>query len=241
MSEAAVSRRANLSSPQHSYARLAGLMFLLVLAFDIAGVIVGFFVAGDGDFADRAHRIVASETLYRLSLMLGLAGALSTVPLAIGLYVTVKPIDPNLAVIGLAFRALEAAIGAVAIVGSFSAHEVYRAGAGESAYNAAQLGVLQQLAESGAGTSVAAIFFCIGSTVFFYLLSRSAYIPRLLSLWGVFSSLVYLAYWWFGLVVPDYPGAVIIAASLPILVAEVSTGLWLLIKGIKTSPTADYQ
>jgi len=225
-------------SSQRQYARLAGLMFLLVLAFDIAGVIVGFFVAGDGDFADRARRIVASETLYRLSLMLGLAGALSTVPLAIGLYVTLKPIDPNLAVIGLAFRALEAAIGAVAIVGSFSALELYRAGAGESAFNAAQLGVLQQLAESGAGTSVAAIFFCIGSTVFFYLLSRSAYIPRLLSLWGVFSSLVYLAYWWFGLIVPDYPGAIVIAASLPILVAEVSTGLWLLIQGIKTPPTA---
>ena len=223
---------------QRAYARLAGLMYLLVLAFDIAGVIVGYFVAGDGDFADQARRIIASETIYRFSLMLGLAGALATVPLAVGLYVTVKPLDPNLATMGLVFRALEAAIGAVAIVGSFSALELYRAGAGPSPFDAGQLGALRQLAESGAGTSVAAIFFCVGSTVFFYLLSRSAYIPRLLSLLGLYSSLVYLAYWSFGLVVPDYPGAVTIAASLPILVAEVSAGLWLLTRGIKTPATA---
>ena len=227
-------------SSQRAYARLAGLMYLLVLAFDITGLIIGAFVAGDGDFAAQAHRIVASETLYRFSLMLGLAGALSTVLLAVGLYVTVKPLDPNLATIGLVFRALEAAIGAVAIVGSFSALELYRAGMGQSPFNAAQLGALQQLAESGAGTSVAAVFFCVGSTVFFYLLSRSAYIPRLLSLWGLYSSLLYLVYWAFGLVVPDYPGAITIAASLPILVAEVSTGLWLLTRGIKTPATADY-
>jgi hypothetical protein len=56
---------------------------------------------------------------------------------------------------------------------------------------------------------------------------------------SVFSSLVYLAYWAFGLVVPDYPGAVTIVASLPILVAEVSTGLWLLTRGIKIPLTAD--
>ena len=116
--------------------------------------------------------------------------------------------------------------------------ELYRAGAGPSPFDAGQLGALRQLAESGAGTSVAAIFFCVGSTVFFYLLSRSAYIPRLLSLLGLYSSLVYLAYWSFGLVVPDYPGAVTIAASLPILVAEVSAGLWLLTRGIKTPATA---
>jgi len=226
-------------SSQRGYARLAGLMYLLVLAFDIAGLIVGFFVAGDGDFADRAHRIIAAETLYRFSMMLGLAGALSTVPLAVGLYVTVRPVDPNLATIGLVFRALEAAIGAFAVAGSFSGLELYRAAAGTSPFDIAQLGALHQLAGAGAATGVAAISFSLGSTIFFYLFSRSDYIPRVLSLWGVFSSLVYLAYWVFGLVIPDYPGAVTIVASLPILVAEVSTGLWLLTRGIKTPLTAD--
>jgi Domain of unknown function (DUF4386) len=225
-------------SSQRAYARLAGLMYLLVLAFDISGLIVGFFVAGDGDFAAQAHRIISLETLYRFSLTLALAGAVSTVLLAVGLYVTVKPLDPNLATMVLVFRVSEAAIGAVAIVGSFSALQLYRAGVGTGPFDAAQLGALQHLAESGAGTAVAAIFFCLGSTIFFYLLSRSTYIPRALSLWGLFSSLLYLAYWWFGLVVPDYPGAVTIVASLPILVAEVSTGLWLLIRGIKTPAVA---
>jgi uncharacterized protein DUF4386 len=224
---------------QNAYARLAGLMYLLVLTFDIAGLIVGFLVAGDGDFAARAQRIMAAESVYRFSLVLGLAGALATVPLAVGLYVTLKPLDPNLAAMGLVFRSLEAAIGAVAIVGSFAALDLYRAGVRKSPFDAGQLAALQQLAESGAGTSVAAVFFCVGSAIFFYLFSRSAYIPRLLSRWGLFSSLVYLAYWAFDFVVPDYPGAVTIGASLPILVAEVSTGIWLLTRGIRTPVHAD--
>jgi len=210
-------------------------MFLLVLVFDIAGLAVGSTIAGSGDLGAQAHRIVDWEPLYRFGLVLGLVGALGTVPLAVGLYVTVTSVDPNLAVMALVFRAVEAAIGGVAIVGSFSRLDLYRA----EALDAAQRGLLAQVVDPSAGTSVAAIFFCLGSTIFFYVLSRSRYIPRLMSLWGVFASLVYFLYWLIGLVVPDYPGAVIIAASLPILVAEVSTGLWLLIRGIKTPVTAD--
>ena len=217
-------------STQSAYARLAGLMYLLVLAFDIAGLAVGSTVAGSGDLASQAHRIIDSESAYRFGLALGLAGALCTVPLAIGLFVTVRPVDPNLAVMGLVFRSAEAAIGAVAIAGSFAALDVYRSGA----FNATQLEVLRQAADPSAATSVSAIFFCAGSTIFFYVLSRSAYIPRLMSLWGVFASLVYFAYWLSALVVTDYPAALIVVASVPILVAEVSTGLWLLIMGVRT-------
>jgi hypothetical protein len=203
-------------------------MYLLVLVFDIAGLTVGSTVAGPGDIAARAHRIVDFETVYRFGLALGLLGTLCTVPLAVGLYVTVKPVDPNLAVMGLVFRAAEAGIGAVAIVGSFAALDVYRSGG----LGASQLQLLRDVADPSAGTSVSAIFFCVGSTIFFYVLSRSSYIPRLMSLLGVFASLVYLAYWLSSLVVTEYPAGLIIGASLPILVAEVSTGLWLLIRGI---------
>jgi hypothetical protein len=129
---------------------------------------------------------------------------------------------------GLVFRAAEAGIGAVAIVGSFAALDVYRSGG----LGASQLQLLRDVADPSAGTSVSAIFFCVGSTIFFYVLSRSSYIPRLMSLLGVFASLVYLAYWLSSLVVTEYPAGLIIGASLPILVAEVSTGLWLLIRGI---------
>jgi hypothetical protein len=42
---------------------------------------------------------MASETLYRLGLCCSLVGRLSTILLAIGLYVAVKPVDGNLALL----------------------------------------------------------------------------------------------------------------------------------------------
>ena len=208
---------------QQAYARLAGLSYLLVLAVDIAGLVITSSIAGDGDFAAAARNVVASETLYRVGLCLALVGSLLTIPLAIGLFVTLRPVDPSLATMGLVFRSAEAAIGGVGLVGSFAALEAYLAGS-QTAFDSQSLGNASQ---------VAAIFFSTGSTIFFWIFLKSRYLPRLLPAWGVFASALYLAYWIASLLAPDLPGAVTIAASLPILVAEVTTGLWLLIAGVR--------
>lgn len=218
---------------QLSYARLAGLMYLVVLAFDIAGLVIGAGVTGGAGFADAAQRVAASETLFRISLVLALGGSMSTVLLAIGLYVTVRPIDGNLALTALLFRSAEAAIGGMAIVGAFSGLQIYLQAGRAGAFDAAQLGALASLTSPGEGTAVPALLFCVGSTIFFYLFLRSTYIPKLLSGLGVFASVLYAAYWLLVLVVPSYPAAITVVASIPALVAEVSTGLWLLIRGVK--------
>jgi hypothetical protein len=53
---------------------------------------------------------MGSELLYRIGLSSLLIGSLSTVFLAMGLYVAVKPIDKNLALLALLFRLVEATI-----------------------------------------------------------------------------------------------------------------------------------
>ena len=87
---------------------------------------------------------------------------------------------------------------------------------------------------AGASTEIAAIFFSVGSTIFFYVFLRSTYIPKVMSAWGIFASLCYAALWFTRLVVPESPALVVYLGSLPIPIAELSTGFWLLIKGIKT-------
>ena len=54
----------------------------------------------------------------------------------------------------------------------------------------------------------------------------------MLSGWGIFASLVYLAVWFVSLILPQDAATAIAYGSVPIFIAEVSTGLWLLIKGI---------
>jgi hypothetical protein len=213
---------------RQTYARMAGLFYLVVLIVDIAGLVITSSVEGSGGFAVVATHVSGSETLYRVGLCLALLGSLGTIPLAVGLYVTLRPADHGLATLGLVFRSAEAAIGGVGIVGSFAVLEAYLAGS-QAAFDAAPL---------GASSQIAAIFFCVGSTVFFFAFLRSGLLPRLLAAWGVFASALYLVYWFATLVAPGLPGAVTIIASLPILVAEVTTGFWLLIKGATTRQDA---
>jgi len=217
---------------QRAYARAAGLFYLLVLAFDIAGLVITSSIEGGGDFGQTARNIVASQGLYRLGLCLALTGTISTIPLAIGLYVTLKPVDGNLAMAALLFRTAEAAVGAVGIVGAFAVLQIYLEASHTVAFDAEQLRALIVVHPLGASTDIAAIFFSTGSTIFFYVFLKTQYIPRILSAWGVFASVLYLAIWFTGLVAPGAPGLVQVLGSVPILIAEVSTGLWLLIAGI---------
>ena len=217
---------------QRAYARFAGFMYLVVLVFDVVGVFIVSGIAGHGSFVDASHRIMASEELYRIGLACSLVGSLSTILLAVGLYIAVKPVDSNLALTALLFRVTEAATGAVGIIIGFAVLHIYLAANHANAFDAKQLGALADLFPGG--PEVSAIFFSLGSTIFFYLFLKSNYIPKIVSVWGIFASLVYATYWLVSLILPQYAsGTVTVLSSLPILVAELSTGFWLLILGIK--------
>jgi uncharacterized protein DUF4386 len=219
-------------SSQRSYVRFAGLMYLVVLLLDIAGGVITSGVGGSGTFFEVSHRIIASETLYRVGLGLALAGSMATILLAVGLYATLKPVDRNLTMMALLFRAAEGAIGAMGIVTAFSILQIQQAANHAGAFDSNQLSALANFS-SGPSTDVSAIFFTAGSTIFFYVFLKSGYIPRILSAWGIFASLVYMVVWFVDLILPNHPGLVLIVGSLPILVAEVATALWLLIVGIR--------
>lgn len=212
-------------------------MYLVVLAADIAGLVLGSVVAGSGTFDDRAQRIIASEGLYRVTLVCALVGSLSTILLATALYVTVRPVDGNLAVIALLFRVGESVVGAVGIATSFAVLQVSLAVRGASAFDTAQLAALASLLSASATGEIASVFFGLGSAMFFYLFWRSTYVPKWLSAWGIFASLLFAAVWSVGLIVPESSGLTVYG-SLPALIAELATAFWLLIKGIKTYPAS---
>jgi hypothetical protein len=224
---------------QSSYARFAGLMYFFTV-FDITGVVILSRISGSGTFIGTAHSIAASETLYRIGLLCGLLGTLSTVLLAIGLYVTLKPVDGNLAMTALLFRLAESVIGGVAIVFGFANLQIYLEANHASAFDAGQLGALSDLVSStsAVGINISVIFFSVGSTIFFYLFLKSAYIPRFLALWGVVGSLFCMAAFVGNLLLPQSSNALLGLGGLPIGIAEPALGLWLLIRGINTNTHA---
>jgi hypothetical protein len=223
---------------QRAYARFAGLMYLFT-AFDVAGVVIVSRISGSGSFIDTAHSIAAWETLYRIGLLCGLIGTLSTLLLAIGLYVTLKPVDGNLAMTALLFRLAETTIGGLVVVLAFTTLQINLAASHASAAAINQLSALADLASrtSGVATNVSVIFFSVGSTLFFYLFLKSRYLPRSLAIWGVLGSLFCLTAFVGNLVLTQSSELLLGIGGLPVGIAEPVVGLWLLIKGINTNRT----
>jgi hypothetical protein len=222
-------------SSQRAYARLAGFMYFFT-AFDVAGVVILSRISGSGSFLDTAHSIAAWETLYRIGVLFGLLGTLSTIVLAIGLYVTLKPVDGNLAMTALLFRLAEATIGGVVVVLAFATLQINLDANHSSAFDPNQLAALADLVghTSAVATNVSVVFFSVGSTIFFYLFLRSGYIPRWLARWGVVASLFCLAAFVGNLVLPQPSELLIGIGGLPIGIAEPVLGLWLVFRGIDT-------
>jgi hypothetical protein len=71
---------------------------------------------------------------------------------------------------------------------------------------------------------------------FAHLFLRSAYIPRVLALWGVLGSLFCMAAFVGNLLLAQPSDALLGIGGLPIGIAEPVLGLWLLIRGINTHP-----
>jgi hypothetical protein len=220
-----------------TYARFAGVMYFFT-AFDLTGVVIISRITGTGTFLATAHSIAASETLYRIGILLGLIGDLSTILLAIALYAILKPVDGILAMTALLFRLAESAIGGVVVVLGFADLQIYLDANSASALSANQLGVLADLMSrtSAAGTDVSVVCFSIGSAIFFYLFLRSGYIPRALALWGLLGSLLCTIAFSGSLLDPQSSDLLRGIGALPIGIAEPVVGLWLLIRGIRIAP-----
>lgn len=202
--------------------------------FDVTGVLIQSMLTGGGDFLATARSVAASEMLYRIGLLCGLVGTMSTILLAVALYAILKPVQPHLALTALLFRVAESVITVVVLVLGYATLQVYL----DAAHNSlapSQSATLADLISrtSAVGTDVSVVFFSVGSTLFFFLFRRSGYIPRLLAMWGLVGSLLCFAAFVTNLLLPQPSDALIGIGALPIGIAEPVVGFWLLTRGIK--------
>jgi Domain of unknown function (DUF4386) len=189
---------------QRGWARVAGVMYLVVLVVDITGMQMRSPVVGR-------------------SLVTG--GSLLAAVLALGLYFAVRPVQPALAATALCFRLLEATLGFTSSVVGFDGLQAKLSGfsVGEA---------IVRIAHWDNETQFAAFVFTIGSTIFFYLFLKSRYIPRALAWFGLLASVVAFGACLTHLVRPAVP-AMTMYPWIPMLAAEILTGLWLAIKSVK--------
>ena len=84
-------------SPLQGHARLAGLMYLVVMASFIAPYAMVSAIVVPGDFAQTARNVAASETLYRAALVIQALGCAAIIVLSGALYALLRHLNAPLA------------------------------------------------------------------------------------------------------------------------------------------------
>jgi uncharacterized protein DUF4386 len=227
-----------VTAEQRTYARIAGIMFLVHFIIEALGDYPTILARRGETFAQTARYIVEHEALWRAALLcVGLAW-ISVAVLAFALYVVVEPVHKRLAQLALILRLGGSFVGAASLMFRVAKAQAYSPSAA-ALFTTEQLRRLAAVTQQGANAGVytAWIFMGLGEAIFFALFLRARYLPRALAGFGVFTSILLVAVSLGSFAYPQYQ-ATLKALLLTSLLAELATALWLLIKGLHSETHA---
>jgi hypothetical protein len=166
-------RTANVS-PQ-LYARIAGVLYLINIGCGIFGEV---FVRGHlivpGNAVATAHNIMASEFLFRCSVVGDLIMHITDVPITLIFYVLLKPVSKNLALLAAMFSMLQTAVLCANKLNLVTVLLLLGGSGYLKAFDPNQLQVLASLslAQHDYGFGIGLIFFGVSCLVIGYLMLR---------------------------------------------------------------------
>ena len=225
------------TAAQIRYARIAGFVYLLLIVLFMGGQFMIGHVTGSGTFTERTAHIVAALPLYRSALVVQFLASVLTVLLAYSLYVALKSVDEHIARLALYFRLGEAFGGLTSFV-TFAALTLRTEPKFAQALGAIQIKALVDLTHAAdfASFNIGIVFFSFGSTLFYRLFLRTAYLPRALSAFGMFASALTFVVAITSLVMPAWGNALQVG-WIPIFIAEIATGILLMVRGARLAQT----
>jgi len=221
------------SSPM-LYARIAGLLYLIIIVFGISSEALirsGMIVPADA--AATAGNVMTSQGLFRTGFLADSLMFLCDVALGVLLYVLLKPVNRTIALMALLFRLTQTAVIALNLLNYYAALMVLNGVGYASAFEHAQLQSLSYLFLDlhGHGYDLGLILFGAHCIFLGYLIVKSLYLPKLLGVLMMAAAATYLVGSYTRFLAPH-----VMAAVSPIyvvaIVAEVALCLWLLVKGV---------
>jgi hypothetical protein len=217
--------------PRERLARITGGLYLaFVVALTLADRL-GFGVV-DTELAHQA--LTTDSSQFAAGLVFGLLSAFLFVMAAWGLYVLLRPVNRDLALLFLVLNAIGVAIQVASYIPLIFAMLSTDAAGLAEAFSLTQVESLQYLSFDLYRLSFVAaqLFFATWLFPLGYLVYKSGILPKFLGVLLLLDGFAVLLWFFQGILLPDYP-----AISYPGLalsfIAEVGLGLWLLVRGIK--------
>ena len=212
--------------------RIAGITFLFNLIVPTLGyVFIQSKLFVQENLFSTAQNIVNNEGLFRLGILLEVFLAIGLVALGYSLYVLLKRLNPYLAKFAFILKVVEASLMAVVTLFSFFALQLLINSSQISTLNENSINVFAGFifSQHGILNSVPMLFLGIEMVIFTVLLYKSAFVPKLISGFGILSFSLILVYVILSIILP---ASNLMLLTLPSFVFELVCGGWLLIRGI---------
>jgi hypothetical protein len=215
--------------------RIAGFLYLLLLAAPLRLVYIPGKLFVPGNSTATAGNIAAHEWLFRMGIVADLLTGTFVIFVTLALYRLFKDVDRNLA-------ALMVILGSLMVTPIFFLNTLNDAAALLLVRGADFLSVFDKpqrdalamlfLRLHHQGVVSNEIFWGLWLFPFGVLVYRSRFLPRILGVWLILNCFAYLAVSFTGLLFPRYE-ALVFNSSFPALLGELAIMLWLMIKGAK--------
>lgn len=230
-----------IGEPQRTAARVAGFVFPISFITVVAvnfGIFARLIVSGNP--TETAHNILANETLFRIGIAGTIVYCIGVVILLIALYVILKPVSQNLALLAAFGRLVHGLTWLLVALNLFTALRLLNGADYARAFGPDQLPTLAYVYLRGSDAYyIGLLFWGLGATVGSYLWFKSNYIPRALAAFGVIASAWCAACTLIFYIFPDFSNAVNLWwFDSPMVVFELALSFWLLFKGLRPSGIA---
>jgi hypothetical protein len=213
-------------------ARITGGFYVAYILASVLATMLGQIGLGDAQQVYGA--ITTNEASFRLGLVIALTTGFLFLMVAWGLYVLLRSVNEQLALLFLLLNAVGVAIQGASLLQLISAMLQGDGASHMGAYSAAQLEGLAYLSIDAykTGFVTAQLFFGTWLFPLGYLVYKSRFLPRVLGVILVLDGIAVLIWFLQALLLPDYPAIRYPGLALS-FIAEVGLALWLLVKGVK--------
>jgi len=223
--------RARAESLQ-TYARIAGVLFLLSLVaggFGEAYAPSKLIVSTSA--AMTAENLRRFDSLFRIGFASYLVEALCDVALAWVLYVLLRPVQKDIALLAAFFGLVSTALFGFAELFYFSSSLVLRDADYLKSFSPEQRNTLALLSLKiyGLGGGAFMAFYGVASLLRGYLMFRSGYLPKFLGVILALAGLGFVTKNFLLVLAPAYASGLLL---LPVFVAILSLTVWFLAKGV---------
>jgi len=224
-------------SPQ-TYARIGGVIYLLIIVLGgIDEAVIRSKLIVPGDAMATANNIMASKESFRRSIVGDLIMQACDIPSIVIFYILLKPVSKTLSLLAAFFNLIQTAILGINKIYLLMTLSFLGSGEYLKAFDPHQREALAYLSlnlhESGYGIGL--IFFGFTCLVTGYLMFRSGYFPRIVGILQIVAGLSYLLNSFAQILSPVFAAALFPYILVPAFIGELSTCLWLLVKGVNVS------